>query len=179
MSMREGFRGFIGGLLAAGGVAANSGEVMAQPAAEKVEHHEQRENTNLEWATSAQVSFDVHLSCLGDTGTDQKDLADSMADIVRDFVREYNFPTRGKIVQSGQGNPMRVLNGGEWRQLRQIAMHFLANSSVWGKVYPNLQRQLTDVVDRIDAHLDEPGPTNAHKTDYSQKGKINRSLGYK
>lgn len=167
--MRESFRGLIGGLLAAGGVAAGSGEAIAASPAETVEHHEERESLNLLWAKEAEAAFDV-AHAAGDH--------DAMADVLRAFIREYHFPTQGKIVRSNQDNPMRILNKGEWRQLRDVVMHFMTVSSAWGKEYPNIQRQIADVMERIDTHIDEPGPVRGRGIPIGEKGDIDRSLGY-
>lgn len=167
--MRESFRGLMGGLLAASSVAAGSGEALAQSPVERVEHHEERESPNLVWAKEMQVAFDAAYA---------SEDADEMADILRQFIREYNFPTQGKIVESSQKNPMRILSKGEWQQLWDVAMHFMTKSSAWGKEYPGVQRQLADVMQRIETHIDEPGSVRGHGTQIGDKGKVDRSLGY-
>ncbi len=169
-------KGFIGGLLAAGGVAAGSGEAMAQPPAprteerEEREEHEEKESKNLAWAREMQAQFDLALA---------KNDPHATADVIRAFVREYHFPTKGKIVESNQHNSMRVLDKGEWRQLQDVAMHFMTNAASWGKEYPGVQRQLGDVMVSITTHIDEPGPARGRGTSWgSSQGKIDRSLGY-
>lgn len=179
IAMRKFLRDVIGGIVATGAVAAGSGEAMAETPSERVaairaqlkaeKQEVEQGETNLAWANEMQARFNLALETQD---------AESTADVIRKFIREYNFPTQGKIVLSNQKNPMRILNPGEWKQLREVAIHFLANSSAWGKEYPGLQRQLNDVVERIETHIDEPGPVRGHQTSVGNQGKIDRSLGF-
>lgn len=168
--MREGIGKWARGLFAAGSLAAASGEAAANPYYELSEQREQKEEGDLAWAQEARVQFDAARAA--------SDVA-AMADVARAFVQEYRHPTRGKIRQSAQNNPARVLPASEWHEVRDVATHMLAHASGWGKEYPGLERLVTDVVVRIDDHLDEPGPANAHRMPTGPQGEIDRSLGYK
>lgn len=151
--MREGLRGFIGGLFAAGGVAAHSGEAMAKPTPEQLELRAERADKDIAWAKEAEVRFTVAYEA-GD--------AEAMADIVRDFIREYRFPTEGPIRMSHQKNPMRILDKGEWGRLREVALGFAAKSSAWGENRTSLVRNLEDVIIGIDRHIESPGAAVLH-----------------
>lgn len=158
------------GAIAAGKLAMEGvPDAHAEPLRERIEHRAEPE-ADLVWAQEAKAEFDVAFRAGNVEG---------MADVIRTFVQEYRHPTRGDIKQSAQHNPMRVMGPSEWRYVRSVAMHFMVNASSWGKAYPGLERQVTDVMVRIDEHLDEPGPTNTHKNTSGPQGRIDRSLGYK
>ncbi len=171
--MREGLRGFIGGLLAAGGVAAHSGEAMAkpptEPTAEQLKLREERANKDIVWAREAEAQFEVAYAA-GDS--------QAMADVVRAFIREYRFPTEGPIRMTSQNNPMRVLDKGEWGRVREVALGFLAKSAAWGVDHKALEVNLADAIAGMDRHIDDPGPAHGQSIPVGKSGNIKRSLGY-
>ena len=135
----------LGGLLAAGGVAAHSGEAMAQPTAEQLELREERANKDIVWAKAYETQFDAAY---------EADDGEAMADEVRAFIREYRFPTQGEVTVSHDKNPMRVLSRDEWERVRVIALGFLARSSTWGPDHKALEVNLKDAIEGIDWHID-------------------------
>lgn len=125
------------------GLAA-SGEAMADAphGAVRPLHAEHHETANVQWADMIQAQFNRDMAA-GDN--------EGMADDVRAFVREYNFPTKGNVKLSGQGNPMRVATHAEWQHIADIGASMLQSSKVWG--HPMVRASLIDVLQRNDEHL--------------------------
>lgn len=159
----------LGGLLAAGGVAAHSGEAMAQPTAEQLELREEKANKDIVWAREAETQFNA--------AYDAQD-SEAMADVVRAFIREYRFPTEGPIRMTSQNNPMRVLDRGEWGRVREVALGFLAKSATWGPDHKPLEANLADAIVGMDRHVDDPGLVHRQSIPVGKKGNVKRSLGF-
>ncbi|MEK7459428.1 MAG: hypothetical protein AAB663_03440 [Patescibacteria group bacterium] len=159
----------LGGLLAAGGFAAHSGEAIAKPTAEKLELREEKANKDIVWAMEAETQFNA--------AYDAQD-SEVMADVVRAFIREYRFPTEGPIRMTSQNNPMRVLDRGEWGRVREVALGFLAKSATWGPDHKALEINLADAIAGMDRHIDDPGPAHGQSIPVGRSGNIKRSLGY-
>lgn len=159
----------LGGLLAAGGVAAHSGEAMAQPTAEQLELREEKADKDIVWAREADAQFTVAY---------EANDGEAMADVVRAFIREYRVPTQGPIRMTAQNNPMRVLDRGEWGRVREVALGFLAKSATWGPDHKALEINLADAIAGMDRHIDDPGPAHGQSIPVGRSGNIKRSLGY-
>ncbi len=141
--MIEGFKRAVRGAMFGAGIAA-SGEAMAgAPHGEdRPLHAEHHETANTAWADAAEAQF-------------KRDMAvhdhDGMAEDVRAFVREYNFPTKGNVKISGQGNAMRVATRSEWQHIADIGTSMLESSKMWG--HPMIRASLIDVLQRNDEHI--------------------------
>lgn len=146
--MMEGFKRVARGAMFGAGMMAGGEAMAGAPHVDAAAHHEK---VHASWEDAGAVQFDRDMA----SGN-----VDAMVDDVKKFVREYNFPTQGKIIKSGDNNPMRVTSKHEWQHIGEVAQHMLDSYSAWDK-HPFVRASLQDVLDR---NAEQITPRNEHDT---------------